>query len=162
MQLKNGFSLIEVLVTLLILKVGLLGVLASQTLALKQVQNATQRTQAVLLAQRISNDLMLNPQLAAKLYTPLSLDSSMPPTTSCNEDMVCSNEQLAANIIAELLQLINDASSSWLNEPAFCLVQSNASSDLTISWSQRESTAEFTMGCDAVIGRSWLTVQGAG
>mgnify|MGYP006148344161 FL=1 len=162
MQFKNGFSLIEVLVALLVLKVGLLGILATQTLALKQVQNATQRTQAVMLAHNISNDLMQNPHLATKFFKPLSSNSIVPPITSCNAEVICSNEQLAENQIASLLQLVNDDSSSMLNEPVFCLEQSEAGSKLTISWWQRESASELTNACHAGAGRSWLTVNGAG
>ena len=57
MEQQRGASLVEVLVTLLILKVGLLGALAGQLLALKMVTDASQRTTAVALSQDIMQQL---------------------------------------------------------------------------------------------------------
>jgi len=162
MQYKNGFSLVEVLITLLILKVGLLGVLASQTLALKQLQNAIQRTQAVLLASSVVNDLQANPILASMLSAPLNNESMPPAAAICNEENVCSEEQLAANQIVAWLQRIGSTDSSYLIAPAICVSQSAAGAEVTISWLQRESAPNITQGCEPVSGRSWLTVNSAG
>lgn len=162
MQYKNGFSLVEVLITLLILKVGLLGVLASQTLALKQLQNAIQRTQAVLLASSVVTDLQANPSLATMLTAPLNNESTPPAAAICDEEQVCSDEQLAGNQIAAWLLRIRSTDSSYLNAPAICVSQSEAGAEVTISWLQRESDPNVTHGCEPVSGRSWLTVHSAG
>jgi type IV pilus assembly protein PilV len=47
---QSGFSMIEVLVAVLILAIGLLGVAAIQTTALKNNNSALQRSQATMLA----------------------------------------------------------------------------------------------------------------
>lgn len=162
MQYKNGFSLVEVLITLLVLKIGLLGVIASQAMALKQLQNAIQRTQAVMLASSIVNDMKVNPSLAAMLIEPISNKSEPPAVTICNEENLCSDNQLAANQIAAWLQRIKSTDSSHLNEPSICLAQGMTGAEVTVSWVQRESSNNVIQGCEPVSGRSWLTVNSAG
>ena len=49
-SLQGGFSLIEVLVSVLVLSVGLLGMAALQINAMKNNQSSFQRTQAVMLS----------------------------------------------------------------------------------------------------------------
>lgn len=53
MTRQRGATLIEVLITLIILKVGLLGVLATQLQALRLASEATQRTTVVALSRDI-------------------------------------------------------------------------------------------------------------
>jgi len=62
---QNGFSLIEVLVTMLIISVGLLGMVALQLNALKQNQNALQLTTSTLLANEITDRMRANQTAAA-------------------------------------------------------------------------------------------------
>ena len=84
MRLQHGFSLVEVLVTLLIFKIGLLGALVSQSLAIRQVQDATQRTVAVALSNALLNDLRANQQLAAVLGARISRDAALPALPDCS------------------------------------------------------------------------------
>ena len=78
MRLQHGFTLTEVLVTLLVLNIGLLGVLATQTLALKQVRDAIHRTRALALGNALLQEMQLNqwragqsvPELPEKLVMP--------------------------------------------------------------------------------------------
>ena len=52
----TGVTLIEILITILVLSVGLLGVGALQGIALQSSQLANQRTQATMLAARIADE----------------------------------------------------------------------------------------------------------
>jgi type IV pilus assembly protein PilV len=56
----SGFSLIEVLVSVLVLAIGLLGVAALQTGALKNNQSALQRSQATTLAYSMMDAMRAN------------------------------------------------------------------------------------------------------
>ncbi|MBB6341230.1 type IV pilus assembly protein PilV [Pseudomonas fluvialis] len=69
-SLKNGgFTLIEVLVTLLILAIGLLGLAGLHTTMLRTELEALQRTQATLLLEDMANRLRSNPaQARANAY----------------------------------------------------------------------------------------------
>lgn len=60
LQRQRGVSLIEVLVTVVILSVGLLGVAAMQAFSLQSGQAAFQRTQATTIAYEISDQLRAN------------------------------------------------------------------------------------------------------
>jgi len=59
-SMERGFTLIEVLVALLILLIGLLGVAATQLLALQQANNANLRSQVNSHAQEMSELIRAN------------------------------------------------------------------------------------------------------
>jgi len=60
LQQATGFSLIEVLVAILVSAIGLLGVAALQTSALKNNQSALQRSQATTLAYSMMDAMRAN------------------------------------------------------------------------------------------------------
>jgi type IV pilus assembly protein PilV len=60
-QKARGFTLIEVLVSTIILAIGLLGLAAMQTLALKDNQDAFFYSQASTLAYEMSDRMKVNP-----------------------------------------------------------------------------------------------------
>lgn len=61
---NRGFTLIEVLVTLLILAIGLLGLAGLHTTMLRTELEALQRSQAILLLEDMANRLRSNPAVA--------------------------------------------------------------------------------------------------
>ncbi|MCQ3830772.1 type IV pilus modification protein PilV [Microbulbifer elongatus] len=61
MRKQQGATLIEVLISVLVLAVGLLGVAATQTLSLKNGNGANQRYMAALAAQEIVERMRANP-----------------------------------------------------------------------------------------------------
>ncbi len=64
LQRNAGFSMIEVLVAVLVLSVGLLGVAALQTNALKSNQSAFQRSQATMLSYFMMDAMRSNRSVA--------------------------------------------------------------------------------------------------
>ncbi len=60
MGYQSGFTIVEALVTFLILSVGLLGMAGLQTKGLQMDQNAYQRSQAAMLAQDIGDRMRVN------------------------------------------------------------------------------------------------------
>jgi type IV pilus assembly protein PilV len=65
-----GFALIEVLVTVLVLAIGLLGLAGLQTHSLRFTQTSVQHTQAILLANEMADRMRANPAgVAAGSYT---------------------------------------------------------------------------------------------
>lgn len=62
---QSGFSLIEVLITLVVLGVGLLGLALLQTMNLRYTQSAHQRTLAVNLASELLDTMRANRSLIA-------------------------------------------------------------------------------------------------
>jgi type IV pilus assembly protein PilV len=65
----GGFSLIEVLVTVVILSLGLLGIAAMQLSAKRSSFEAVQRSQAVLIASHIMENIRANNAAAASYHT---------------------------------------------------------------------------------------------
>lgn len=59
---SGGATMIEVLVSLLIFSVGLLGMVGLQTLSLRNTQSAYFRTQATVMAEDIMERMRANPQ----------------------------------------------------------------------------------------------------
>lgn len=56
---QRGFTMIEVLVAMIILAIGLLGVAVSQTVALRQTENANLQTEAMILANELVEHMRL-------------------------------------------------------------------------------------------------------
>lgn len=101
---QSGFTLIEILVTVLILAVGSLGIASLQLAGLKYTSGSYARTQAVLLADDMANRIKSNRTLALDLQADgrigaaspysIALGAAAPGATDCLLAR-CSSEDLA-------------------------------------------------------------------
>lgn len=66
---SSGFSLVEVLVSIVVLSFGLLGMVGLQATALKQSRDASLQTVAVSFARELAEMMRANPQVAAAAGT---------------------------------------------------------------------------------------------
>ena len=162
MRLQHGFSLVEVLVTLLILKVGLLGVLAAQTFSLRQLQDAIQRTQAIALSHGLLSEIRANPDLTALLGSHITRQFELPFDPTCNFEQACTAQQVAATQLNRWAHSLQTSAGASLFNPAFCLQQQGGSVLLAVSWQQRSATSTAVSGCDATNGRSAFVILAGG
>lgn len=163
MRLQHGFSLVEVLVTLLIFKIGLLGALVSQSLAIRQVQDATQRTVAVALSNALLNDLRANQQLAAVLGARISTDAALPALPDCSATASCTASEVAAVQAHSWLNQLQQYNRLSLQQPQFCLRSLGSNVSLNVSWRQKSSQpGAVAAECSAGSGYSGFVVQGGG
>lgn len=97
-RLQKGATLIEVLISLLILAIGLLGMTGLQTVSLRNTQSAYLRTQASIA----SNDIVERTRANLQGVEANSYDANAGAVTAaCNAIAGCTAAQLAANDIAE-------------------------------------------------------------
>lgn len=95
---QSGFTLIEVLVSMLILSIGLIGVAALQGVSLKNTQSAFMRTQASALAYDLADRMRANLASAdSNLYDP----GTAAIVTGCRSTTGCTPLDLAKNDLAE-------------------------------------------------------------
>ncbi len=95
--IHNGFSLIEVLISMVIISIGLLGAMALQATSLKEGQVSNYRDNATLIAQSVLDAIRANRANAAN-YT-VTLAASAPTGTS----ITATDLQNFKNSAAELL-----------------------------------------------------------
>ncbi len=96
-------TLIEILVSLLILAIGMLGMAGLQTVSLRNTQSAYQRTQAAIL----SNDIVERVRANLQGVESGSYDNAAGAVTaSCNSISGCTPAQMAANDVAEWKQAL--------------------------------------------------------
>ncbi|GHG74003.1 hypothetical protein GCM10010919_27330 [Alishewanella longhuensis] len=158
MEHQRGATLIEVLITLLILKVGLLGVLAGQLLALKVVTDASQRTTVVALSHEITEKLAAFSTLAGSTFSS-NHSLNMP---SCNDAAPCSYQDSRQYLVARWQQKWQSEQSGYglLFSPEFCLQQQGGQIELTASWRQHAAMAVSQgQACAATAGRSALQLR---
>jgi type IV pilus assembly protein PilV len=95
---QSGFTLIEVLVSAVVLAVGLIGVAGMQALSLNQNQSSFMRSQATALAYDLADRMRSNVSGAnANFYDPGSAGF----TGGCITTTGCTTQQLAENDLAE-------------------------------------------------------------
>ncbi len=95
---QAGFTLIEVLVSALILAIGLVGVAGLQAMSLKNNQSAYMRSQATALAYDLADRMRSNVEGAeAGFYAP----ALAAPRSSCTTATGCSTQQMAQNDLSE-------------------------------------------------------------
>ncbi len=80
---QNGFTLIEVLITLLILSIGLLGLAGLQMTALKLNDSAERRSQATILAYDILDRMRANRAEAESGAYNIDTSATTPTAASC-------------------------------------------------------------------------------
>ena len=95
--IHNGFSLIEVLISMVIISIGLLGAMALQATSLKEGQVSNYRDNATLIAQSVLDAIRAN-RANAVGYT-ITLAASAPTGTS----ITATDLQNFKNSAAELL-----------------------------------------------------------
>jgi type IV pilus assembly protein PilV len=95
---QSGFTLIEVLVSVLVLSIGLVGVAALQGVSLKNTQSAFMRSQATALAYDLADRMRAN-VIAARtgLYDP----GTAATVAACKSATGCTAQDMAKNDLAE-------------------------------------------------------------
>jgi type IV pilus assembly protein PilV len=160
MRLQHGVSLLEVLITLLILKLGLLGVLAGQTLSLQYVIDATQRTTAVSLSAALVQELGASITDHPAFTLDLTSDSLL-EAPGCSAEFACNDTELRDYQLAHWQQLWHSGAetTTTLFSPQFCLQFADNSLQLQASWQQRANAESLASpGCEAGPGRSGLAL----
>jgi len=94
---NRGFSLIEVLVSVLIMAVGILGVAGMQVLSLQQNRNALLRDQALQAGNDILDRMRANP---LSTYSPVLIDAIPASNVNC-VDNSCDRNEMAEFDIAQ-------------------------------------------------------------
>lgn len=119
MRRASGFSMIEVLVSIVVLSFGMLGMVGLQANALKQSRDAGLQTVAVSFARELAEMMRANPQVASAaagsnpyLGTYDSTGAMAPPTTSdcLNVGNTCADNTALANAqMTDWLARVNNA-----------------------------------------------------
>ncbi len=95
-QPQRGSSLIEVMVSLLVLAIGILGILGMQAKSMQYNQSANAYSQAIFLVSDLAERIRSNPDPDANYD--YDVDDAMPAAaaTNCDADNVtCTRQQLA-------------------------------------------------------------------
>ena len=130
---QSGVTLIEVLVTLLITTIGLLGLAALQLGALQATSDSAQRSQAVWLMQDLIERIRANPQGSADDYLPSNNCSSYPAK-------MCATYKTTAGAVIEAA----DCSAVEMATFDRWETQCRYSADSSVSYTSRDSIATAT------------------
>jgi type IV pilus assembly protein PilV len=147
---RNGFSLIEILVSVFILAVGLLGVASMQIVSMKMNQGAYHQSQANILANNIFDRIRLNRDgfLAGEydgFDTTVDQGDGPPEAQACiTSSAGCTSSQLALNDVYEITSHLSDIENLGTNFVAFIpdgratIARNTSTAVVTISWEQNE------------------------
>lgn len=125
-----GFSLLEVLITVTVVSVGLLGLAGLQFVALRASNNAQQHTLATLLAEDIAERIHAN---AVSDYD----SASIGPTSADCLANVCSPNQMRDFDRAQWYDMVNDGGDNApiLPDTAIAITRNGDNYTVTITWS---------------------------
>jgi len=128
----RGASLIEILVTVLIVSVGLLGVAGMQVTGLRNNQNAYFRTQASFLAYTMLDRMQAN-QVAARAgsYDIDLTDTHTAVTTIAEQDLTNWKNELSSTLPS--------------GQGAVSYAASTQEVNITVSWDERSQTTTFVL-----------------
>jgi type IV pilus assembly protein PilV len=163
-----GVGMIEVLITVLILAVGLLGVVAMQLTAKRNSYEATQRSIANSVARDIIERIRSNPDEIASYVVDDLGGSSLVEPTSCNTS-VCTTAELAVRDLYEWELLLDGASeqitegadtsnAGGLLSPRACITNNGGNLTVAIAW---RGMAELANPDESTCGEG-LGLYGAG
>lgn len=142
---EQGLTLIEILVTMVILSVGLLGLAGMQVNGLRSNQSAYLKTQASLLAADMADRMRLNSERAiAGDYNGFSSESNTSSIPSCTSSALgCSAVNQSALDKAEWVQQINGSGEVALLPDAVGTITRGAGNlfTITVQWSETEADA---------------------
>ncbi|MDE1460533.1 type IV pilus modification protein PilV [Spartinivicinus poritis] len=158
---QQGIGLIEVLITILVIAIGLLGLAGMQAQSMKSTYQSGQRSQAIWMAQELAERMRANPSAVSNQHylnaintvraeitaNPGSDKPCSTPSPACNAS-ICNEEQLARYDVWELF--CADTSTTPLPRVNPYLVCTPAScadgSDLhiTLEWEEAQTNLQRT------------------
>ena len=127
---ERGFSLLEVLITVTVVSVGLLGLAGLQFAGLRASNNAQQHTLATLLAEDIAERIHAN---AVSDYDSASID----PTSADCLAHVCSPNQMRDFDRSQWYYMVNDGGDNVpiLPDTSIAITRSGDYYTVAITWS---------------------------
>lgn len=135
MKKQVGATMIEILVTILVLAVGLLGLSATQVMSLKNGNNAHHRYTAALAAQEMAERMRANPDgLELGSYSAKSVDGSE-TSPSCSASLACSAADLARLDLYDWGQVISTNLPGGTGE----IGVSGGTVTLTVKWKEQHT-----------------------
>ena len=147
---QKGSTLIEVLVTLFIMAVGLLGLASMQVISIKNVNNSQFRTLATDYAYDMAERMRANSSgVDAGEYDDLDTDSASNPNCTA-----CSTSEMAKFDEYEWASLISqDVIAGGLPSGQGTVTENSGVYDINISWDEQDrdsdgglvNTAQFTL-----------------
>jgi type IV pilus assembly protein PilV len=151
---SNGFTLVEVLVTLLVLSIGLLGIDKLLLVSSRANDSAYLRTQATALAYSILDSMRANRQTAVNgVYTGTST-SFTNPNVQCTAASPCSGTTIAQNDMWQWAQDLTTAlgpsgvgTISTVNVTDPVTGATDVTATITVQWN--DSVAQQTFGATA-------------
>jgi type IV pilus assembly protein PilV len=129
-QKQQGVTLIEVLITIVLMAFGLLGVVLMQTISLKSNHESSQRTSANYLAEDIISRIRSAPLANISTYDDGSTHISNP--TACTQADECDLLNKISHDLLEWRALL--ASASNLVNASGCIQITNNQIQVIISW----------------------------
>ncbi|HBF46210.1 type IV pilus modification protein PilV [Shewanella frigidimarina] len=164
---RNGFSLIEVMVSLVILVIGLIGIFNLHLVAKKGSFESFQQTQASYYANDIINRMRINSgQLAtyAGTYTGTTITSAKACDVAVGANVTCTNietrnwdlYQWERAFLGENEKSSDNKNVGGLDSPTACIDINNTNVTVVITWkgvrASSDGTADksdFIKGCGA-------------
>ncbi len=151
---QRGFTLIEVLVSTLVLSVGIMGVAAMQMVSFQTNQSAYARSQAIYLAQDMFDRMRANPAGYQTTTVYNSIDTGeandLPSSPNCVTSTAgCTPQQMAQQDAREWAQHFTNIADAGDYRPTLPggrgVILRTASSNIftaTVSWNERDFDAE--------------------
>ena len=155
-----GFSLIEILISLVVMSIGLMGLAGLQIASLKGTNDAHYRTEASLLIMDLADRMRANQIGVAEgdYRTSSAINCSNPPTKQC-DSVSCKGDELALfdryTITCEMKKLLPQAQLEVNCDSNNCEAsdlgldtQLNKTHTLKISWKEAKMNGEDTSDGD--------------
>lgn len=135
---QQGFSLLEILITLIILSIGLLGLAALQSVSLKNVNNSQFRTVAIHYAYDIAERMRSNRTgVTQNGYAAIKGNETAPGCSTC------STSQLAQLDAFEWNQMIKRSpTDGGLPSGNGTVTENGNVHDIVVSWDEQTRNAE--------------------
>jgi len=136
---SRGFTLIEALVTVIVMSIGLLGVAALQNTSVKLTYDSYLRTQSALLASDLFDRMRANTDID---YAGLSYVSSSVGTTCSGASANCTALQMAAYDAANWVGRVEEIFGSETGQVTLDVATDAMATDFTVTfiWSPRTSS----------------------
>ncbi|WP_163835133.1 type IV pilus modification protein PilV [Spartinivicinus ruber] len=149
---QQGIGLIEVLITILIIAIGLLGLAGMQAQSIKSTYQASQRSQAIWLAQELVERMRANPlgiiNNAAGGYTKTNSFSCSSKPKNCNgRSASCTHNEIAQHDLWNIFcdeatnkEILANLTPTITCAPTDC--SPNADITVTVEW--EEASGKFS------------------